>query len=107
MSQKIRRYVAELEGVRDKKLTFTTVKTHQPPRMTTSTTVQFDAAFDRRWFRSASGLVVRDQIGEFEASKMILHSNISSSLVAKARAGLEAIKLVLSMGLNSATIMGD
>ncbi|KAG8477506.1 hypothetical protein CXB51_031048 [Gossypium anomalum] len=45
--------------------------------------------------------------GEFKASKTILHYNISSPFAAEAKAGLEAIELVLLMGLTSAIIMGD
>lgn len=41
-------------------------------------TVQFDAAFDKRNSRSASGLVVRDQMGALKASKTVLHENIPS-----------------------------
>ncbi|XP_040941552.1 uncharacterized protein [Gossypium hirsutum] len=46
-------------------------------------------------------------MGMFKASKTTLHENISSSFVAEALAGLEAIKLVTSMSLSSVIIKGD
>ncbi|MBA0869762.1 hypothetical protein Goshw_003019 [Gossypium schwendimanii] len=52
-------------------------------------------------------MVVRDQDGVIRASKSTLHSNISSPFVAEAYACLEATKLVISMGIESVTIMGD
>lgn len=46
-------------------------------------------------------------MGELKASKTTLHYNISSPFAVEAHAELDAIKLVLSIGLTSATIMGD
>ncbi|KAG8499905.1 hypothetical protein CXB51_006559 [Gossypium anomalum] len=105
--KKIRSYLTELERIREKQLASFTESIHNQAGETTSVTVQFDAAFDKRNFRSASGLVVRDQRGEITAEKTTLHENISSSFVAEAHAGLEAIKLVISMGLSSVVIQGD
>ncbi|KAH1098718.1 hypothetical protein J1N35_015639 [Gossypium stocksii] len=105
--KKIRRYLAELEGIREKKLTSFTERTHNQSGETTSSTVQFDVAFNKRNYISASGLVVRDQMDLLKTLKMTLYENISSPFVAEAHAGLEAIKLVISMGLSSAVINRD
>ncbi|XP_017622040.1 uncharacterized protein LOC108466202 [Gossypium arboreum] len=99
--EKIRSYLTELEGIRDKKLASITENTHSQIEETSRSKVLFDAAFDGRNFRSASGVVVRDQMGV-----TTLHENISSSFVAEAHTGLEAIKLVTSMGLSSVIIKG-
>lgn len=71
------------------------------------TTIYFDGAFDSSSFTSATGLVVRDMTGNLMALKSIIHNNISSSFAAEAHACLEGIKLGISLGLQSATIMGD
>ncbi|XP_017609583.1 uncharacterized protein LOC108455547 [Gossypium arboreum] len=99
--KKIRSYLAELEGIRDKKPVSPTEGILSQERETTSIMVQFDAAFDKRNFRSASGLVVRDQQGERIVERVILHENISSSFIAEAHAGLEAVKLAIEMSLSS------
>ncbi|MBA0878886.1 hypothetical protein Goshw_005291, partial [Gossypium schwendimanii] len=69
--------------------------------------IQFDAAFDTRNFRSASGIVVRDQNGVIKVSKLTLHSNISSPFVVEAYACLEATKLGINIWIDSVTMMGD
>ncbi|KAA3481093.1 glycine, alanine and asparagine-rich protein-like [Gossypium australe] len=107
LARKIRRYIVELEGTREKKLMPITERTHNQIGVTTSTTIQFDAAFDKRNSRSTSGLVVRDQMVVLKALKMTLHENISSPFAVEAHAGLDAIKLVISMGLPLAIIKGD
>ncbi|KAK5803694.1 hypothetical protein PVK06_031343 [Gossypium arboreum] len=64
-------------------------------------------AFDKRNYRSASSLVVRDQLGVLKGSKIILHENIPFRFVAEAHAGLDAIKLVIETGLTTTTIKGN
>ncbi|KAK5802855.1 hypothetical protein PVK06_030481 [Gossypium arboreum] len=71
------------------------------------TTVYFDAAFDKRTSRSASGLVVCGMEGDIMASKSVIHSNISSSFVAEAHTGLKAIQLGIEMRLHSLDIKRD
>lgn len=43
-------------------------------------TIYFDAAFDSKYSRSTSALVVRGEMDEFLASKIVLHSAGGSSL---------------------------
>lgn len=57
---------------------FNTERVYHQIGATTRAMIQFDTAFDKRCFRSTLGFVVRDQMGEFKASKTILHYNISS-----------------------------
>ncbi|MBA0805393.1 hypothetical protein Gohar_004911 [Gossypium harknessii] len=90
LSQRIQRYMAELDGLGERKIIF-----------------NFDATFDKRNSKSASGLVVRGLMGAILASKIVLHNNVSSPFAAKAYAGLQAITLGISMGILSVAIMGD
>lgn len=68
---------------------------------------QFDAAFGRRNARFASGIVVRDQMGDLKASKIVIHEDIPTPFVAEALAGLDAMKLVIEMELTKVMIEGD
>ncbi|XP_040934791.1 uncharacterized protein [Gossypium hirsutum] len=70
-------------------------------------TIHFDAAFNRRDFKSMASLVVRDQMGVILATKTVLNSNVSTSFAAEAYAGLHSINLGLSMGIHSVTVKGD
>lgn len=70
-------------------------------------TIYFDTAFDRRSSKLASRLVVRGLMGKILASKIVIHSAISSPFAAEAHAGLQVVQLRISMGFNSLEIMGD
>lgn len=107
LSQRIQRYMAELEGLREKRLTLKMDRIHSQNEEITRVPIQFNAAFDNKNSKSTSGLVIRDQMGEFSTSKTVIHKNVSSPLAAEAYAGLQAIKLGISMGLILATIMED
>ncbi|KAK5840461.1 hypothetical protein PVK06_009362 [Gossypium arboreum] len=107
MAQKISRYIAELKGVQEKKLTSITERAHGQIEAMEGTTVQFDAAFDKINSRLASSLVVQDQMGTLKVLKVVLHENIPSPFATEAHAGLDAIKLVIEMGLTIARIKGD
>ncbi|MBA0768957.1 hypothetical protein Gotri_017727, partial [Gossypium trilobum] len=58
-------------------------------------------------FQIGFGSVVRGLIGEILASKTALHNDVSYPFAAEAYAGLQAIKLGISMGILLVTIMGD
>ncbi|XP_040944280.1 uncharacterized protein [Gossypium hirsutum] len=107
LSQKIQSYLRELEGSRGSRISYASTEATGQDRDTSREIIQFDAAFDIRNFRSASGIIVRDQDGVIRALKSTLHFNISSPFVAEAYACLEATKLGISMGIDSVTIMGD
>lgn len=70
-------------------------------------TITFDAAFDKRILKSASGVVVWGQSGRFSATKTVLHKNVPSPFAAEALAGLQATKLGITMNLPSVTVIGD
>ncbi|MBA0753173.1 hypothetical protein Gogos_022373, partial [Gossypium gossypioides] len=61
LSHKIQSYLIELEGVRGSKITHALTETEGQDRETSREIIQFDGTFDTRNFRSASGMVVRDQ----------------------------------------------
>ena len=52
-------------------------------------------------------MMVRGEMDEFLALKSVLHSAISSPFMAEAYAGLQAVKLGISLGSQSITIIGD
>ncbi|KAA3453673.1 reverse transcriptase [Gossypium australe] len=70
-------------------------------------TIQFDAAYDGKTLKSATGLLVRDKRGDILASKAVIHSNIATPFTAEAYAGLQATKLGVLMQLNKIVILGD
>ncbi|TYH99451.1 hypothetical protein ES332_A11G067500v1 [Gossypium tomentosum] len=67
-------------------------------------TAQFDTAFDRRNTRSASGIVVRDHMGDLKASKTVIHEDIPTPFAVEALAGLDAMKLVIEIGLTKSLL---
>ncbi|KAK5826174.1 hypothetical protein PVK06_021089 [Gossypium arboreum] len=95
----------EYEGMRSKKSHVNTIKNQSAQEDSPSLTVKFDAAFNGRNFKSATGLVAWGIRGELLALKSNLHSNVSA-FAAEAYACYEAIKLGISMGLQSVKIMG-
>ncbi|MBA0577875.1 hypothetical protein Golob_000022, partial [Gossypium lobatum] len=72
-----------------------------------STSIHFDAAYERLGFRSASGIIVRNKNREILASQPVIHSNIADSFTVEAYAGLQAIKLGIRLGVNKLTVLGD
>ncbi|KAK5834818.1 hypothetical protein PVK06_010495 [Gossypium arboreum] len=97
----------EYEGVRAMKIPLNTVKSHRNQEDIPRMMIQFDAAFDNRNFKSATGLVVWGLMGELLVSKSTLRNNISSSFAVEAYACFEAINLRTSLGMQSVKIMGD
>ncbi|MBA0861442.1 hypothetical protein Goshw_027864 [Gossypium schwendimanii] len=63
---KVHNYLTELEGVRERKLTTTTVSPkHREEELWES--IQFDAAFDINNSRLASGMVARIKMGKSQS----------------------------------------
>ncbi|MBA0636790.1 hypothetical protein Godav_029401 [Gossypium davidsonii] len=83
IARKVRRYILELEATKEDKLTLhSSDKCHQVFKRGRAT-VHFDAAFD------------------------LHHSNIEDPFTAEAYAGLQAVKLGISLGINILEVMGD
>ncbi|MBA0786949.1 hypothetical protein Gotri_026680, partial [Gossypium trilobum] len=107
IARKVRSYISELEATKEDKLTLhSSDKCHQVFKRGRAT-VHFDAAFDRQTFRSASGLIAWNGEGEILASQAVHHSNIEDPFTAEAYAGLQAVKLGISLGINILEVMGD
>lgn len=70
-------------------------------------TIQFDAAFDNRNFKSAFGLVVWGERGRLMAKKTVLYRNVQSPFAAEALAGLQVIQLGCEMDCPLVTVIGD
>lgn len=58
LSQKVQRYIAELEGLMERTSTLNIDRSHSQREANASVTIQFDAAFDKGNFKLASGLMV-------------------------------------------------
>ncbi|MBA0785453.1 hypothetical protein Gotri_027627 [Gossypium trilobum] len=63
--------------------------------------INFDAAFSQQIFRSASGLVARNERGEVIVSKSVLANRIASSFAVEAFACSQAVRLGMGMGMQS------
>ncbi|KAH1080322.1 hypothetical protein J1N35_020083 [Gossypium stocksii] len=107
LSQKVQRYVAELDGLIEKRHTLTVTKNINQRDAGSRATIHFDAAFNGRDFKLMASMVVWDQSGVLMATKTILNSNVSSSFAAEAYVGLHAVKLGISLGFHSVMIKGD
>ncbi|KAA3453178.1 reverse transcriptase [Gossypium australe] len=107
LSQRIMNYITELDRSTERTHTFDRVSHQRQARQETKATIFFDAAFDSKNFKSASGLVVQGETNEWLVSKSVIHSAVSSPFMAEAQAGLQATKLGISMGFQTITIVGD
>ncbi|KAH1032175.1 hypothetical protein J1N35_044349 [Gossypium stocksii] len=96
-----------VQSIEKKILTLKEDRGHKHDDRRTRVAIYFDAAFDQQSFRSVSGLVVRDVGGKILASKSVLHSDVASPFAAEAHAGLQAIRLGISMGFNVLKIVGN
>ncbi|MFQ6629702.1 hypothetical protein Gotur_007727 [Gossypium turneri] len=73
LSQKIQSYLIELEGIRGSKISHAFTEAEGQDKDTLREIIQFDVAFDIKNFRSASGMVVRDQDGVIRANFALQH----------------------------------
>ncbi|KAA3469681.1 reverse transcriptase [Gossypium australe] len=105
--RKITRYIKEMDAVRVEYKIPQEAESHLQTPSNGRATIQFDAAYDARSLKSATGLLVRDEKGDILASKAIIHPNIASPFTAEAYAGLQAAKLGVMLKLNRILIMGD
>ncbi|KAA3455935.1 glycine, alanine and asparagine-rich protein-like [Gossypium australe] len=107
ISQNIRRYMVEIEGLKEKKFTSSIGSRSNLLDANTRAIIQFDAAFDNRSHKSASSLVVWSRTRELLALKIVVNTNVPSPFAAEAYARLQAVQLGISMAFPSITVMGD
>ncbi|KAK5838171.1 hypothetical protein PVK06_006898 [Gossypium arboreum] len=107
IARRTRNYIAELDALKERKLTLNSTGNTQQVCRSGRVTIHFDAAFDRQSSRSATGLLVRNAEGEILASQAVIHSEIATPFIAEAYVGLQAVKLGIFMGLNKIEIVGD
>ncbi|MBA0755209.1 hypothetical protein Gogos_000126 [Gossypium gossypioides] len=93
IAQSIQRQMAEIEGVRDLKTQKTMVRKFGVQEDLPKAAIQFDAAFDKRSFKSATGLVGWDQNGDLLVLKTVIHKKVSSAFAAEALENSNAHKL--------------
>ncbi|MBA0671686.1 hypothetical protein Goklo_024863, partial [Gossypium klotzschianum] len=107
IAKKISAYTTELAISKVRTLTLHSFGNLQQLYKRGWTTIHFDAAYDRLGFRSASGIIARNENREILASQAVTHSNIADPFTAEAYAGLQAIKLGIRLGVNKLTVLGD
>ncbi|MBA0786212.1 hypothetical protein Gotri_026512 [Gossypium trilobum] len=93
IARKIRVYITELAVTKVRNLTLHSSDNLQQIHKRGWTFIHFDAAYNRLEFRSASGIIVRNENREILASQAVIHSNIADPFTAEAYAELQAIKL--------------
>ncbi|KAH1128655.1 hypothetical protein J1N35_000033 [Gossypium stocksii] len=69
--------------------------------------INFDAAYNRHRKESYSGLVVRNEKAEVICSKSVRNANIPSVFAAEAMACVQALDLVIYIGLKDVIVEGD
>ncbi|XP_040945782.1 uncharacterized protein [Gossypium hirsutum] len=107
IARKISVYITELAVTKGRNLTLHSSGNLQQIYKRGWTSIHFDAAYERLGFRSASGIIVRNENKEILASQAVIHSNIADPFTAEAYAGLHAIKLGIRLGVNKLTVLGD
>ncbi|KAG8498180.1 hypothetical protein CXB51_006960 [Gossypium anomalum] len=107
ISKQIISYISELEGIKNKELILEANARPKQYIQRVNVAIYFNAAFDSQNFRSASGLVVKDEGGRTIATKSILHVNVASPFAAEAHAGFQATKLGINMDFYILDILGD
>ncbi|MBA0702516.1 hypothetical protein Goari_022540 [Gossypium aridum] len=98
--------MAENEGLRAMKIQKAMIRNCRAQEELPKAAIQFDAAFDRRSSKSATGMVGWNQNGDLLVLKTVVHNKVSSSFAAEAYACLESIKLGISLRMPSIKIMG-
>ncbi|XP_040948611.1 uncharacterized protein [Gossypium hirsutum] len=107
ISKQIQSYILELEGSRERVLIEGTSARSRQSSQRGKNAIFFDAAFDLKNSRSASGLVVCNEEGKIVAAKSTLHEDIASPFTAEAVAGLQAARLGIQLGFHTLDIIGD
>ncbi|PPD85533.1 hypothetical protein GOBAR_DD17533 [Gossypium barbadense] len=97
LSMKVLRYLAEIDGLTERRNTLNKVKSPNQRVTNPRMTIHFDAAFNSRDFKSMAGMVAWDQKGVLLTTKTVLNSNVSSSFVAEAYVKLHVVKLENSL----------
>ncbi|MBA0863257.1 hypothetical protein Goshw_018706 [Gossypium schwendimanii] len=88
--------MAEYEGIKVLKKNGKMNRSYRIQEDIPRTTIHFDAVFDRRTFKSVTGLVGWDLRGNLLVLKTIIHSNVPLLFAAEAYACLEGTKLGIS-----------
>ncbi|KAH1074654.1 hypothetical protein J1N35_026982 [Gossypium stocksii] len=86
-------------GLEEKRLTSSMGSRNTCIDTTTRATIQFDAAFGSRSYKSASGLVVRSRMGELLALKTVVHTNVPSPFAAEAYQFIQRVDNVYAHNL--------
>lgn len=69
--------------------------------------VNFDATFDKRMFKSCSGIVTKNSKGQVIVSHSVVQKNLGLAFVSEALACLEAVQLGLDLKFTKVIVEGD
>ncbi|MFQ6667115.1 hypothetical protein Gotur_033240 [Gossypium turneri] len=87
----------KLEGVKERVLTLTTNTRPRQRIQRANKTIFLDAAFDSQHHRSASGLIVKNEVGRIVGAKSILHDNVASPFAAEAYARFQVTRFYFNL----------
>ncbi|KAK5812388.1 hypothetical protein PVK06_027817 [Gossypium arboreum] len=107
LSNRLQSYIAEINGLEEKSLTSDGGRRQRWEERKARVAIYSNVAFDGKYSRLASGLVVWREMGEFLASKIVLNFTTSSSFMAEAHAGLQAVKTDASVHVPSKVIFSS
>ncbi|MBA0785183.1 hypothetical protein Gotri_025953 [Gossypium trilobum] len=101
------RYIRELEGLEDKKITRLKGNEEWNPLLDSFIKINFNASFNQTQARPGSGVVARNSFCEIVASKTILHRAIASPFAMEGHACFQALLLGLQLRLPIVIVEGD
>ncbi|MBA0582470.1 hypothetical protein Gorai_024616 [Gossypium raimondii] len=91
--ERVVRYIKELEGIEERKITRLEGNEEWNPSTNLLIKINFDASFNQTQARPGSGVVARNALGEIVASNMILHTVVASPFTVEVYACLQALLL--------------
>lgn len=103
----ISRFIQEIDYLEERVLTKKCLVSKWSPPNNQTIKINFDSTYDPHHFRSAMGLVARNDRGEVLVSKSTLNKEVAFLFAAEARAYSKAVRLGISMGVEMVEIKGN
>ncbi|MBA0842369.1 hypothetical protein Goarm_002197, partial [Gossypium armourianum] len=97
----------EIYVLGDRNLTKRCIVSERRPPENQTIHINFDAAYNPQQFRSASGLIAKNDSGKVLVSKSLLEKKVASLFTAKACVCSQAVRLGISNGVDSVKIKDD
>ncbi|MBA0781744.1 hypothetical protein Gotri_002634 [Gossypium trilobum] len=103
----VTRYIQEIYVLGDRNLTKRCIVSERRPPENQTIHINFDAVYNPQQFRSASGLIVKDDSGKVLVSKSLLEKKVASLFAAEACVCSQAVRLGISTRVDSVEIKDD